>query len=192
MGRYSLTWQCRGTPMGEVKMSLYSSTTLSIYCCRAEEPCLEAVAIIFFLPWGRIVRKTNFPIWEMVLLHYFVVIKEIMIGYEDKYIKWTTVRQGRDQDVSQFTNVFHTLWTKLGIKDSEKNLVLKYHGCLHRYIQDEMEFLDISSLGTTYRYAVKIEKNFKQKKRDFCSANPKQGKGAPKPQNKGQIQGGAT
>jgi len=55
-----------------------------------------------------------------------------------------------------------------------------------------MEFLDISLLSTTYRYVVKIEKKFKQKKRDFGSANPKQGKGASKPQSKGQSQGGAT
>jgi hypothetical protein len=97
----------------------------------------------------------------------------------DKYIKWTTLRQGRDQDVPEFTNIFHTLRTKLGIKDSERHLVLKYHNCLHKYIQDEMEFLDISSLGTTYRYTVKIEQKFKQKKRDFGSVNPKQGKGTP-------------
>ena len=82
-------------------------------------------------------------------------------SYEDKYIKWTTLRQGRDQDVPKFTNVFHTFCTKLGIKDSEKHLVLKYRGCLHRYIQDEMEFLDISSLGMAYRYTVKIEQKFK-------------------------------
>jgi len=44
-----------------------------------------------------------------------------------------------------------------------------------------MEFLNISSLGTTYRYAVKIEQKFKQKKRDFGSTNPKP---------KGQSQGG--
>jgi hypothetical protein len=44
-----------------------------------------------------------------------------------------------------------------------------------------MEFLDISSLGMAYRYAAKIEQKFKQKKRDFGSANQKQGKGAPKP-----------
>jgi hypothetical protein len=42
-------------------------------------------------------------------------------------------------------------------------MVLKYHGGLHRYIQDEMEFLDISSLGTAYRYVVKIEQKLKQK-----------------------------
>jgi hypothetical protein len=52
-----------------------------------------------------------------------------------------------------------------------------------------MEFLDISSLGTTYRYAAKIEQKFKQKKRDFGSMNQKKAKGAPKPQNKGQSQG---
>ena len=55
-----------------------------------------------------------------------------------------------------------------------------------------MEFLDISSLGTAYRYAAKIKQKFKQKKRDFGSANKKQGKGAPKPQNKGQSQGMAA
>jgi hypothetical protein len=49
----------------------------------------------------------------------------------------------------------------MGIKDSKRHLVLKYHDALHRYIQTEMEFLDISSLGTTYRYAVKIEQNLK-------------------------------
>jgi len=71
-------------------------------------------------------------------------------------------------------------------------LILKYRGCLHKYIQEEIEFLNISSLGTAYRYAVKVEQKFKQKKRDFGSANLKQGKGAPKPQNKGQSQGGAA
>ena len=92
----------------------------------------------------------------------------------------------------ELTNLFHTLRTKLGIKDSEKHLVLKYRSCLHRYIQEEMEFLDISSLSTAYRYATKIEHKFKQKKRDFGYANQNQGKGAPKPQKKGQSQGMAA
>ena len=70
---------------------------------------------------------------------------------------------------------------KLGIKGSEHHLVLKYHDSLHKYIQDKMEFLDISPLGTAYQYAVKVEQKFKQKKRDFGSVNMKQGKGAPKP-----------
>jgi hypothetical protein len=102
-------------------------------------------------------------------------------SYEDKYIQWTTLRQQRDQDVHEMMNLFHTLCTKLGIKDSEKHLVLKYRSCLHRYIQEEMEFLDISSLGVAYRYAAKIEQKFKQKKQDFGSANQKHGKGTPKP-----------
>jgi hypothetical protein len=80
----------------------------------------------------------------------------------------------------------------LGIKDSEKHLVLKYRSFLHRYIQEEMEFLDISSLGVAYRYAAKIEQKFKQKKRDFGSANQKHVKGTPKPQNKGPSQGGVA
>ena len=97
-----------------------------------------------------------------------------------------------DQDVHEIMNLFHTLRTKLGIKDSEKHLLLKYHSCLHRYIQEEMEFLNISSLGVAYRYAAKIEQKFKQKKRDFGSANQKHGKGTPKPQNKGPSQGGVA
>jgi hypothetical protein len=40
-----------------------------------------------------------------------------------------------------------------------------------------MDFLDISSLGSTYRYVVKIEKKFKhQNKREFESANLQQPK----------------
>ena len=85
----------------------------------------------------------------------------------------------------ELMNMFHTLCTKLGIKDSEKHLVLKYRICLHRYIQEEMDFLDISSLSMAYWYATKIEQKFKQKKRDFGSTNQKQGKVAPKSQNKG-------
>jgi hypothetical protein len=93
-------------------------------------------------------------------------------SYEVQYTKWTTLRQERDQTVPYFTNIFHILCTKLGIKDSERHLVLKFHGCLHRYIQTEMEFLDIASLGTAYRYVVKIEQNFKQKWREFGSTEP--------------------
>ena len=112
--------------------------------------------------------------------------------YEDKYIQWTTLRQQRDQDVHELMNLFHTLCTKLGIRYSEKHLVLKYRSCLHIYTQEEMEFIDISSLGMAYRYVSKIEQKFKQKRRDFGSANQKQGKGAPKPQNQGHSQGMVT
>jgi hypothetical protein len=84
-------------------------------------------------------------------------------SYGELYTKWTTLQQEGDQAVPEFTNIFHTLRTKLGIKYSERHLVLKYRGVLHRYIQTKMYFLNISSLGTTYRYAVKIKKKLKQK-----------------------------
>ena len=38
---------------------------------------------------------------------------------EDQYTRWTTLRQERDQAVPEFTNIFHTLRTKLGIRDFE-------------------------------------------------------------------------
>jgi hypothetical protein len=71
-------------------------------------------------------------------------------SYDDLYTKWTTLRQERDQAVLDFTNIFHTLCTKLGIKYSERHLVLKYCGSLDRYIQTEMQFFYISSLGAAY------------------------------------------
>jgi hypothetical protein len=93
-------------------------------------------------------------------------------NYEDQYMRWTTLQQERGQAVLEFTNTFHTLHTKLGIKDSEQHLVLKYRGALHRYIQTEMDFLDILSLGAAYRYVVKIEQKFKhQNKQEFGSVN---------------------
>jgi hypothetical protein len=58
-----------------------------------------------------------------------------------------------------------------------------------------MEFLDISSLGATYRYVVKIEQKIKQKTRKFGSENPSQqknGKGNPNPHNKGQSKYGKS
>ena len=54
--------------------------TLSICSCHVEGPCLEVMAIVFFFPWGCIIRKTNFPILEMSLLHCFTVTKEMAVG----------------------------------------------------------------------------------------------------------------
>jgi hypothetical protein len=99
------------------------------------------------------------------------------------------LQKERDQVVPEFTNIFHTLCTKLAIKDYERHLVIKYRGALHRYIQTEMEFLYISSLGVAYRYAVKIEQKLKQKMRQFRPGNPSHqnlGNSSPNPQNKGQ------
>jgi hypothetical protein len=77
--------------------------------------------------------------------------------------------------MSEFINTFHTLHTKMGIKESEKHMVLKYHGGLHRYIQTKMEFLDILSLGAVYQYSLKIDQKFKQRnKREFGYMNASQ------------------
>jgi hypothetical protein len=64
--------------------------------------------------------------------------------------KWTTLWQESDQAVPEFTNIFHTLCTKVGIKYYERYMVLKYRDGIHRYIQDEMDFMNISSLGVDY------------------------------------------
>jgi hypothetical protein len=112
-------------------------------------------------------------------------------SYDNLYTKWTTLQKERDQAVPEFTNIFHTLHTKLGIKDSERHLVLKYRGAIHRYIQTKMECMDISSLGVTYRYVIKIKQKLKQKMQQFGPGNPSQQKtrGGPNPQRKyGQYQ----
>jgi len=97
-----------------------------------------------------------------------------MENYDDQYMRWTMLHQKWDQRVSEFKTTFHTLHTKLVIKDSKWHLVMKYHGDLHRYMQTEMDFLKISSLGFSYRYVIKIEKNFRhQNKCEFGSANLK-------------------
>jgi hypothetical protein len=49
----------------------------------------------------------------------------------------------------KYMNMFHTLWSKLGIKASEKHLDLMYRKGLYRNIQKKMELLDIYSLGAT-------------------------------------------
>jgi hypothetical protein len=61
-------------------------------------------------------------------------------NYEEEYMRWTTLWKERGQVVLGFTNTFHNLHTKMGIKDSEQHLVLKYHGALHRYIQTKWIF----------------------------------------------------
>ena len=56
-----------------------------------------------------------------------------------------------------------------------------------------MEFLYISSLGTTYRYVIKIVLKLKQKTQKFGPGNPSQqkpGKGGPIPPRKGQSKYG--
>jgi hypothetical protein len=128
------------------------------------------------------------PTWEAFV--YSLKEELYLIGnYDDQCMRWTVLRQKRDQMVSEYTDIFHTLRSNLGNKDSEKHLVFKYHSGLHRYIQKDMDFLDISLVGDAYRYAVKIEQKFKkQSKQEFRFENTPQwnhGKGNPNSHNKG-------
>jgi hypothetical protein len=40
-------------------------------------------------------------------------------NYDDQYMRWATLRQEKGQEVFNFTNTFHNLRAKLGIKDFE-------------------------------------------------------------------------
>lgn len=94
--------------------------------------------------------------WE-----YFVdALKEkYSIGnYDDQYMRWTTLCQESDQMMSKYTNILHTLWKKMGTRYSMQHLVLKYHSGLHRYTQKDMDLSEISSLGVSYWYVIKVEK----------------------------------
>jgi hypothetical protein len=71
-------------------------------------------------------------------------------NYDDQYMTWKTQHQKRDETVPEYTNIFHTLCSNMGVKDSDKHLVLKHHSGLHMYIQTNMDLLDISSLGVSY------------------------------------------
>jgi hypothetical protein len=85
------------------------------------------------------------PTWET----FVDALKEkyyLVRNYDDKYTRWKNIHRERDQTVLEYTSIFHTLHTKLGIKYSKKHLVLKNHSVLHRYIQTNMDLLVISSL----------------------------------------------
>jgi hypothetical protein len=108
-------------------------------------------------------------------------------NYEDQYMRWTTLWQERGQAVLKFTNTFHTLHTKLGIKDSERHLVLKYRGALHGYIQTEMDFLDISSLVLLIDMLLKSSRNLSTRTNESSSLQisqqPKYDKDGPNKQS---------
>lgn len=89
--------------------------------------------------------------------------------YEDKYIQWTTSRQQRIMMCMRW-RIFSVPCAQSW---ASKIRVLKYHDFLHKYIHEEIEFLDISSLSATYRYVAKIKQKFKQKKWDFGFVNLK-------------------
>jgi hypothetical protein len=67
--------------------------------------------------------------------------------------------------------------------------VLKYRGGLHRYIQEEMEFLDISSLGMPIDMSSKSRRSLNKRHTVWLwePLTTEAGKGKPQPmQNKGK------
>jgi len=56
-------------------------------------------------------------------------------NYDVQYMRWKNLCQERDQKMPEYSNIFHTLCTKMRIKDSQRYPILKYHGGLQRYIQ---------------------------------------------------------
>jgi hypothetical protein len=56
-------------------------------------------------------------------------------NYDDQYMKWMTLHQKSDQTMLEYTNIFHTLRSNMGIKESKRHLFLKYLSGIHRYIQ---------------------------------------------------------
>ena len=69
--------------MGEEKLFLCSVMTLSLYrFCYMEEPFagVMEVAMIFPLLWERTRQKINFLVYEMSLLPFLAMIKEVAVG----------------------------------------------------------------------------------------------------------------
>jgi hypothetical protein len=103
----------------------------------------------------------------------------------EKFIDKIKLKTENNQSINLFKNHNQTLcrqkeannkifFSKLVFQISTKRYeYLDTNRALHRYIQTEMEFLDISSLGVAYRYAVKIEQKFRiHNKLKFVPANP--------------------
>jgi hypothetical protein len=73
----------------------------------SEQRAVEESAIFVVYP-------TWYSFWDAIKEQYYPVG-----SYEDQCTKWTTLLQEKDQTVPDFTNIFHTMRTKLGIKDFE-------------------------------------------------------------------------
>ena len=65
--------------------------------------------------------------------------------------------------MQSYTDEFYRLMARLGIQEEEKLLVQKYVSGLSTYIQQEMEFLTVSTLVDACHYAIKLEAKQKGK-----------------------------
>ena len=67
--------------------------------------------------------------------------------------------------MKSYTDKFYRLMARLDIQKEEKLIFLKYINELSPYIQQEMDFLTISTLAYAFVYAIKIEAKQKGKTR---------------------------
>ena len=79
---------------------------------------------------------------------------------------------------------------EMGLRDAMWNNTLDRQKVSDDRYKSETDYAHGRDSVADTRYTT--EQKFREKKRDFGATNPKQGKGAPKPQNKGQSQGKAT
>ena len=63
----------------------------------------------------------------------------------------------KDQSVQSYTDEFYRLMARLGVQEEEKLLVMKYVNGLSPYIQQDMEFLAVSTLMDAFHYPIKLE-----------------------------------
>ena len=74
---------------------------------------MEVMATTFFLPRGKIIKKKKFLVWEMSLLHCFVVTKEIVGGGGTSSIlyklfpKVTMTARGQDSYIACLFHKYH-------------------------------------------------------------------------------------
>ena len=59
--------------------------------------------------------------------------------------------------MQSYNDEFYRLMARLGIQGEDKFLILKYISGLSLYIQQDMEFLTVSTLVDAFHYVNKIE-----------------------------------
>jgi hypothetical protein len=82
-------------------------------------------------------------------------------NYEDQYMRWTTPQQEKGPSSVRVHKYLPYLAHQAEYQILREKIGSKIPRDLHRYIQTEMDFLDISSLGVAYRYVVKTKKKFR-------------------------------
>ena len=94
--------------------------------------------------------------WEIFVEY---VLKEF---YPPKYIeqqykKWQQLRKWKDWFVQSYMYQFYRLMVRLDVQKEHKMLFLKYVSGLSPYIQQQMEFITVSTFTNAFHYANNLE-----------------------------------